>query len=179
MDVLRALATAFWFILPAYVANSSPVVLGGGTPIDLGKKFIDGKPLFGPGKTIRGFIGGVLAGTLTGVILALLHPYVWIEEPLPGLSTLSIYLQLSFLLSSGALIGDLVGSFIKRRLDIPRGEPAALLDQLDFLITAVLFAGTVIWPPKEILFILLVVTPFLHWGTNVLAFKLGLKDKPY
>ena len=60
-----------FLVLPAYASNSIPVVLGGGTKIDLGKNFFDGKRVFGDSKTIRGFISGVAAGTLVGVILAL------------------------------------------------------------------------------------------------------------
>lgn len=56
-----------FFIFPAYVANAMPVVLGGGTPIDLGRKLSDGKPIFGSHKTIRGFIAGVTSGTLVGL----------------------------------------------------------------------------------------------------------------
>jgi len=37
------------FILPAYFANSSPVILGGGAPIDLGRKAWDKKRIFGDG----------------------------------------------------------------------------------------------------------------------------------
>ncbi|MGC8850410.1 MAG: CDP-archaeol synthase, partial [Candidatus Bathyarchaeia archaeon] len=60
------------FILPVYVSNASPVILGGGAPLDFGKKFIDGRPIFGPNKTFRGFTGGVFAGWVTSAILSAL-----------------------------------------------------------------------------------------------------------
>jgi hypothetical protein len=37
---LEFIVFAFWFVLPAYVANASPVVFGGGRPIDGGRKFL-------------------------------------------------------------------------------------------------------------------------------------------
>ncbi|HDS59894.1 MAG TPA: CDP-archaeol synthase, partial [Thermoplasmatales archaeon] len=40
---------AVWLVLPAYLANASAVVLGGGTPIDFGKTWRD-KRLLGDGK---------------------------------------------------------------------------------------------------------------------------------
>ena len=43
------------YILPAYVANGAPVIFGGGTPLDFGRK-LGGKPIFGNHKTIRGLI---------------------------------------------------------------------------------------------------------------------------
>jgi CDP-2,3-bis-(O-geranylgeranyl)-sn-glycerol synthase len=30
------------FIIPAYIANAFPVLLGGGLPLDFGKNFLDG-----------------------------------------------------------------------------------------------------------------------------------------
>ena len=50
-----SLISAFWYILPAYLANATPVLLGGGKPLDLGLKWLDGERLFGDHKTFRGF----------------------------------------------------------------------------------------------------------------------------
>ena len=46
---------------------------------------------------------------------------------------------IGFLLGFGALLGDALGSFIKRRMGIGRGKPAPILDQIDFLIVATCF----------------------------------------
>ena len=45
---------------------------------------------------------------------------------------------IGFLLGFGALLGDALGSFLKRRLGIGRGKPAPILDQLDFIIVALI-----------------------------------------
>src|SRR5574342_1096391 len=57
---------ALWLMLPAYAANPSAQLTGGGLPIDFGKTARDGKPLLGPGKTWRGFLGGVLGAMFVG-----------------------------------------------------------------------------------------------------------------
>jgi len=180
MDVLNTVAFALWFILPAYAANASPVALGGGRPIDGGRKFLDGRPIFGPGKTVRGFAAGVAVGVAVGVVLCLLHPFLLgNREPVPGLHSFSSYLLLSSLLSLGALTGDLLGSFLKRRLGMARGDPAFLLDQLGFLVLALLFAYPFFRPSWAMTLFLLLLTPGLHLGTNILAYKLGMKERPY
>mgnify|MGYP000350738519 CR=1 FL=1 len=166
MNFLNLILAALWFILPAYVANAAPVALGGGRPIDGGKKFRDGRPLLGPGKTIRGFLAGLVAGSSVGFI--------------QGLAVGSCTLPaIGLLLAVGALVGDLSGSFIKRRLNIPRGGAAPLLDQLGFVLMALLFASPLVIPRWETILTLIVVTPPIHLGTNFIGYKLGMKKKPY
>ncbi|MFA6036169.1 MAG: CDP-archaeol synthase, partial [Candidatus Micrarchaeia archaeon] len=70
MDLLSLLL----LVLPAYFANSSPVLLGGGAPVDLRRNFSDGRRIFGDGKTWRGLVGGIFVGTLAGVALSLFAP---------------------------------------------------------------------------------------------------------
>lgn len=165
--MLGLLGSAIWFILPAYVANGTPVVLGGGAPIDGGKKFIDGRPIFGAGKTIRGFLAGLVAGSLVGLVQTILA------------NQSCTYVLVGVLLAAGALVGDLLGSFVKRRLNIARGAAAPGLDQLGFLVLAILFASPLVVPSVEILIILLIITPLIHLATNYGGYKLGLKERPY
>jgi len=47
INCLVTAGEAIWFFLPAYFANATPVVLGGGTPIDLGRNFLDGRRILG------------------------------------------------------------------------------------------------------------------------------------
>jgi len=162
------------FILPAYVANAVPVVLGGGQYLDFGKSFFDKERIFGNGKTIRGFLAGVFSGTVVAGLLALFVPVSYYPNP-----------QLQFLggfaLSFGTMVGDAIGSFIKRRMKVQPGKPF-LLDQLSFLFVALLFAypfvPTSVYEPLGVAF-LFVLTYVLHIGTNALANKLGLKKVPW
>jgi len=171
LSILRALV----YILPAYIANSTPVLVGGGPPLDLGRNFIDGRRIFGDNKTIRGFVGGIILGTLTGFLLPLIYPLV-------NLAVLSLtdYLILAFLLSIGTHAGDLLGSFIKRRLNLRPGAPFPIMDQIGFIILAIAFA----WPiyPLITLFeviVVILITLAIHPASNIVAYLLGLKDEPW
>ena len=168
---MNPLLEALWYILPAYFANASPVIFKGKTPMDFGKKFKDGRRILGDGKTWRGFFGGLLAGTLVAVIQYYLTPNFY--------GSLAMALKLGFALSLGALLGDLIGSFVKRRVGMERGYPAVGLDQWGFIITALILA----YPIKtlstgQVLF-LLAVTPFIHWFANIFAYKMGWKSVPW
>ncbi len=162
------------FLLPIYVANSSPVVLGGGMPLDLGMDFFDGKRLFGDGKTIRGFIGGVLAGTLAGGICALVYQS-------PFFPSESVQFFAGFALSFGTLCGDAFGSFIKRRLGVGSGRQF-LLDTIMFLLVALVFvfpfANISLFDPLNLLFFI-ILTLILHPLMNILANRAGLKRVPW
>ena len=166
-EVIGIIGSALWFILPAYVANATPVVLGGGAPIDGGKLFTDGRPIFGAGKTIRGFVAGLVAGSIVGVLQGVV------------VGQLCTYAMLGLLLALGALIGDLLGSFIKRRLDIQRGGAAPVLDQLGFVVFAMIFASPVMLPGWEVILIILLITPPIHIATNFVGYRLGFKSRPY
>ena len=145
---------ALYFILPAYAANATPVVLGGGRPIDCDKKFRDGKPIFGSHKTFRGFFLGLAVGTLVGLGLNFEFQY---------------NLLLGFMTSLGALVGDLIKSFIKRRLNLAPGKSLPVADQLDFIFGALLFSLPVSPPNPLTTLIIILVTPPIHFLTNLLA----------
>ena len=107
---------ALWIMLPAYVPNPVAALLGGGTPIDLGKNYSDGNRIFGDGKTYRGLITGILAGIITGLIL------IWLAGQFPAASLPEHTLLSVTLLATGALLGDLVKSFFKRRFKRNGGQ---------------------------------------------------------
>ena len=165
---------ALWFIFPAYCANAVPVIFGGGRPVDFGKIFLDGKPILGSHKTLRGFFSGLLVGTLVGFLQTLLFQHVLFQYD----TQFRYNVLLGFMISLGALVGDLVESFIKRRLDLPSGSSLLIGDQLDFVAGAFLFSLAVSPPPSLLtILIILVITPFIHFLTNLLAGLLGIKRK--
>lgn len=187
MDIFLILIQAFWFMIPAYVANPAAVLFGGGKPMDFGLGLKDGQRLLGDGKTWRGFVGGIFSGMLVGGIQ---HISVWlvgVKEFLFGSSPQAVLLL--FLLPCGALLGDILGSFIKRRIGIVRGAKTPGLDQYDFLIGVVLvllvfqtewFLRLYVLDYHFISLIFIIfITPPLHRAVNILGYKLGRKDVPW
>ena len=189
--------SALWLMLPAYLANMLPVVVGGGAPIDLGRKWRDGKRILGDGKTWRGLIlGPLLAALLTGILQWLVDNTAWgLEYGFPAWGAWPRWFLLAYAMGLGALTGDALESFVKRRTGRGRGEKWFPFDQLDFILGALLFGAltaaalsrTGIVTPNlfEALFTLprliaiLLLTPVLHLGVNFLGWKLGLKDVPW
>ncbi len=181
-------AYALYFMLPAYLANVSALAFGGGAPVDFKRNFSDGRRLLGDGVTWRGTIIGIIIGTgiavLQGIvfmyygdIFTLIPEWTTIEGIIPG--NFMGWILLGLALSGGALLGDAVGSFIKRRIKIERGRPAPFLDQLDFAIVALLLASLVVTIPLEIIILILFFTVILHVAANTIAYLLGLKDVWY
>lgn len=158
LDVAHALL----FIFPAYCANAAPVIFGGGFPLDGGRTFLDGRPIFGSHKTLRGFFSGLVTGTLVGFVQGALFQY---------------NVLLGFALSMGALVGDLLGSFLKRRLDLPPGSTLPVVDQLGFILGALLFSLPVSPPTFPTVLIIMIITPPIHLLTNFLAYLLGVKKR--
>jgi len=179
--VLEAVAVAFWTMLPAYVPNNAAVLFGGGPPID-GGRTLDGNRLLGDGKTWRGTFVGTAVGALLALALDLLQPTAAAASglPLPSFPALVVVS-----LPAGAMLGDIVASFLKRRTGRKRGAAFPGVDQLDFVAGALVLTLLVrpAWFLETftpgVLVAVLVMTPLLHVGTNAGAYLLGLKDEPY
>lgn len=169
MEIIEAI----YFFIPAYVANMFACILGKGRPIDFGKNFIDGRRLLGDSKTIRGSAVGVVSGMIVGLIMSFFgNPY------LPD-ATFARKMMLPFLLSFGAIFGDAVGSFIKRRLGMANGAPAPLLDQLNFVVGGLFFASFIVEIPFNAIVTLFIFTPFAHLLVNKTGYILKMKDVPW
>jgi CDP-2,3-bis-(O-geranylgeranyl)-sn-glycerol synthase len=164
MDIATLIVEALKFIFPAYCANGAPVLAGGGLPMDFGKNFVDGKRVFGSNKTFRGFFFGLAVGVGVGLIEWMLFDYP---------------LLFSLLSPLGALLGDLTAAFLKRRLNIAPGGLLPIIDQVDFVVGALVFSlplGIIYW---ELAVAVLIITPPIHLLTNFCAYKLKLKKNPW
>lgn len=182
MDIVAVLVTAFWAMLPAYVPNNAAVLTGGGPPIDGGRTW-NGERILGDGKTWRGTIGGIAAGAILAILMNTVRPTLngMIAVSLPGAFPPAVILALP----TGALLGDITASFLKRRTGRERGAAFPGLDQLDFVVLALVL--TAIAAPEwftetftlPVLATVLVITPLLHVSTNIVAYKLSLKSEPW
>ena len=164
MDIAALIVQALKFIFPAYCATAAPVLGGGGKPLDFGKNFFDGKRIFGANKTFRGFFFGLAIGTAVGVMDCLLFGYPWLFAVLTPL---------------GALLGDLTGAFLKRRLNIAPGGLLPVVDQIDFVVGALVFSLPLMIVSWQLAIVVLLITPPIHLLTNFLAYKLKLKKNPW
>lgn len=181
--LLIACVTTLYFILPAYFSNGSGLVFGGGLPLDFGKSDSEGNRWIGDGVTWRGLIAGTIVGTVTGAIQGIIAPYIiqtfgqYITTPI--VTNLPEGIVIGFLLGFGALLGDAIGSFLKRRLGIGRGNPAPFLDQLDFIVVALIMVSFVVKLNLLVIVLAIILTLFFHLLTNTCAYLLGLKDVWY
>ena len=158
MNIITVL-TSIWIYLPAYFANAAPVALGGGPPLDGGEKWLDGKPFLGSHKTLRGCIVGIIAGIGIGILQGNL---------LSGLSQ-----------GIGAILGDLLSSFLKRRWDVAPGESSPLLDQLDFIIVAIILSQPFTRATFTEMIVIIIVTIPIHYIMNYFSWLVKMKEHPW
>lgn len=179
------LAFAFWFFAPAGIANMVPILVARllgpnrlALPLDFGKS-LGGKRVFGDNKTWRGLFFGVLAA----VLICLLQFYIGDQTYLPFTATRPEYDQaqpaiLGFLLGLGALSGDAVESYFKRRAGVKAGEAWFPFDQLDYIIGAIIFSWWLV--PVGFMEIISLITVWfaMHLIFSYIGFRTGFKKKP-
>ncbi|MHC1635010.1 MAG: CDP-2,3-bis-(O-geranylgeranyl)-sn-glycerol synthase [Candidatus Methanospirareceae archaeon] len=179
--LISTIAVAIWLMLPAYVANGSAALFGGKKPIDRGI-FFGKHRLLGDGKTYEGLLRGFFCGFSIGIIQTRIGEWLGIK---PSFGTFSFAIIPLSCLSLGAMLGDIMGSFVKRRIGLERGAMLPIIDQLDFVFGAwlLLFLFARNWFLEaftvEILLAIVIITPFLHLSTNYIAFKMGKKKVPW
>ncbi len=148
------------------VANGAPVlakrVLGArfDRPLDGGTVLRDGRPLFGPSKTIRGLVVSLLATPLAAALMGL----GW---------------KVGVVVAIGAIAGDLFSSFTKRRLGLASSSMALGLDQIPESLFPLL-ASRILLPLGWLDIVAGVAIFFV--GELVLSrilFHLNLRDRPY
>lgn len=183
MNILIMLGQAFSITLPILISGLffiASMKYGWFTslhkPIDFGQR-IGKTEIFGPNKNWRGALFYILGGTLITYLLHLLQPSqnwvapVFSNEPLLlGLSSCSAY-----------VLGELINSFVKRRLGITPGSQGKLLqkfiDNTDGALATgfvYLFAFNV---SLDLLLAAFVISLAVHASTDVLMRRLKLKSK--
>jgi CDP-2,3-bis-(O-geranylgeranyl)-sn-glycerol synthase len=171
------LLSAFWIMLPSYLPNPVAALFGGGTPIDLGRNWRDGRRILGNGKTYRGLAAGIIAGILVGLLQITLVPEGW-GLPVQTVSSVLI-------LAVGALAGDLAKSFAKRRIGRDQGEQWLGFDQYDFVAGAFLFlligdpTWLFTWVSLPVFIMILIISPLLHRVVNIIGYLAGIKKVPW
>jgi CDP-2,3-bis-(O-geranylgeranyl)-sn-glycerol synthase len=148
------------------VANGAPVIATRifgqrfSWPLDDGVEFVDGKPLFGKSKTVRGIAVSILASALAAPLLGL------------GWKT-------GIAVGSAAMAGDLVSSFVKRRLNLTPSSRATGLDQIpESLFPLLACRGALSLSGLDI-----AIGVMLFFAGEVvlslLLYKVHIRDRPY
>jgi CDP-2,3-bis-(O-geranylgeranyl)-sn-glycerol synthase len=186
---LEVLVRVLWVLTPVYAANGlATLPRGRGPPMDFHRNWPDGRRLLGPSKTWSGFI----FGTLVAVPIVLLEAWLILLAP-PSLQLVPPYaatvwaaVPVAFLLCGGAMTGDAVGSFVKRRLGWESGARVFGLDQLPFVLFPIglgLWVYPSVFVPTffsvEGLLWVLLLTLGLHTLFNWLGFRIGTKTVPW
>ncbi|MBK9131319.1 MAG: CDP-archaeol synthase [Gammaproteobacteria bacterium] len=146
-------------------ANAAPILLWLalgerlGRPLDGGHTLPDGRPVFGPGKTWRGVASAPVACAALAALLGL--------PPALGAA-----------IGLAAMGGDLLSSFLKRRLGLASSRPAPGLDQIpESLFPALLAAGPLGLGPGEVLLVMALFF-VLELVLSHLLYRLGLRRYP-
>jgi len=176
------LIRAFLILFPAYAANCFPTFIRAykikGHPIDFGKSY-KGNRIFGDGKTWEGLALGVVAGFLIGLAEVGLYPSLNLYASQYGVSLPVMTALIAFLIPFGALMGDLIKSFFKRRIGMKRGQNFMFFDQLDFIIGAILFTFLFVDYTPIMIVWMFVATFLIHRGASIVGYALKLKREPW
>jgi CDP-2,3-bis-(O-geranylgeranyl)-sn-glycerol synthase len=155
-----------WLYLPALVANAAPILLAK-LPVRRASIWPAG---LGANKTWLGLVGGVAAGALTGWLQVGLTP--WPFDPWT-------WVGWSALISFGALAGDAVKSFFKRRIGIPPGGAWPVVDGIDYVAGALVFGLPMFVPAWPVAVALVVAGPVLSLLANLFSYAVGWKKVWY
>ena len=158
-----------YFMLPAYFANMMPVICKNifnflNKPIDFGASW-KGKVILGNHKTVRGFIVGIIAAIVVVGLQVFLFEQVEIARSISIIdySNINIYL-LGFLFGFGALAGDAIESFIKRRKGLKPSQSWKVWDQLDYVIGSIIL----VWFFVDLSFIDVIIIMALSFTLTVI-----------
>lgn len=160
------MSTELKLLLLILIANGVPIMAAslcgawGARPLDGGRILADGYRCLGDSKTWRGVVLAPLVAEL--VALGLMLP--------AGVGAL---------VGIGAMLGDLLSSFTKRRLGLVSSSMALGLDQIpEALLPLTLVASAldlswaaIAWTVVAFVVLELVLSP--------LFFRLGIRDRPY
>lgn len=148
------------------VANAAPVVakklLGKefAWPLDGGVAFVDGRPLFGPSKTIRGIVASVLATPIVAALMGM----GW---------------EIGAVVAIAAMAGDLLSSFTKRRFGLASSSIAIGLDHIPESLFPLLASRLLL--PVTLIDVAVGTTIFFVGALLLyrILFKLRRRDRPY
>lgn len=167
-----------YFLVPVAFANMAPVLVRKHFP-SLAKPLDFGTGILGPHKTFRGLLFGIIGGIL-GVLLQyiLFMNYAVQTFSLVNYEKINLFL-FGFLIGVGVIVGDAVGSFIKRRLKMKPGASFVPLDQIVAPLGAMLFILPLYRVSLKILLLALIVSIVFHILIKHIGYFLKIENKKW
>jgi hypothetical protein len=148
------------------VANGAPVIATRifgdrfSWPLDDGVACVDGKPLLGKSKSVRGIVASVLSSALAAPLLGL--PWA-----------------IGIVVGGAAMAGDLVSSFVKRRLALAPHSRATGLDQIPESLLPLLACRGALGLSGLDIAIGVAIFFVGELVLSVLLFKAHIREQPY
>jgi CDP-archaeol synthase len=148
------------------ITNGAPIIAENvlhakwNTPVDFGLRLWDRQPLFGHSKTIRGIVAAVLAAIATTKLVGL--------SALVGIS-----------IGVGAMAGDLLSSFLKRRIGVPPSGMALGLDQIPEVLFPLLLVRSALDLKTSDILVLTVLFLLFELAISRVLFRLRIRNRPY
>ena len=169
-----------WLFLPAGCANMVASLVRAvpflNYPLDFNFT-LKGKVVLGPHKTWRGLFFGILAALLMSYVQVKIYgqnfPYVFFD-----------YSQINFwlwglLMGGGAILGDALRSFIKRRRNILPGHPWFPYDQIDWVLGAAILISFYIPISWDKIVIAVLLSTAIHPAINYLCYIFHLQKNKF
>lgn len=161
-----------WLYLPGAFANMAPVIFRKcnflNTPIN--------KKLFGDHKTYRGFFFGIISSIIIVFLQSIMSALTYKIELL-NYQNINIII-FGLLMGIGALLGDLLKSYFKRKLKIRPGKSLPPIDQIDWVIGSSIVLYFYINLKPNFIIYSLIILGILHLLTNILSYKLKIRKTP-
>jgi CDP-archaeol synthase len=158
--------TSLQLLLLIWIANGAPVLAHAlfgvrfAHPVDGGARFLDGRPFFGTAKTVRGVAAAIVLTTLAALCLGFS----------PGLGAL---------VGSAAVAGDLLTSFIKRRMGFPTSSRARGLDQVPESLLPALVAAPRLGLAVADVALVVGMFVILAVGLSPVLCRIRVRETPY
>lgn len=148
------------------VANGTPILMRYilnnrlALPLDFNFKFFDGKCLFGKSKTWRGVVSSIVVTSLIAVVVG-------------------YTIDVGVLIAAAAMSGDILSSFIKRRLNIKPSGMALFLDQIPESVFPAIYLREVFQLNLNDIVILVFVFIVLELLLSQVLYKWQIRKRPY
>ncbi len=158
-----------WIFLPGAFANMAPLIFQRinflNIPIN--------KKLFGENKTYRGLFFEIVLSIMIA-FLQRLSGALFRSIEIINYNEINIFI-FGLFMGLGALMGDLLKSLIKRKLNIAPGKSFPIFDQIDWIIGVIIVLRFYINITIDFIVISILLLGTLHFLTNIVSYKLRIR----